>query len=80
MKDKEDTPMRAPKWAFLGGGFVAPRLDEDVLAIAAATKPDGTYEIPDRWASSVIAGKILIPIESKVIGMRWGCSGVILRF
>jgi hypothetical protein len=49
---QEDTPRRAPKWAFLGGGFVPLGLNEDVLAVVAA-ELDRTCEIPSRRVNSV---------------------------
>jgi hypothetical protein len=43
----EDTCMKAPKWAFLGGGFIPSGLDEDnlivtVVAPLAVGKHNGT--------------------------------------
>jgi hypothetical protein len=49
----EDPCRKALKWAFLGGGSVPPRLDEEdpavtVMAIMAVDEHDGTCEIPSR--------------------------------
>jgi hypothetical protein len=56
-------------------GVVPPlELAKDGLTMVA-TEPDGTWETPDRWVNSITTGKTLIPFESEITGVRWGCRG-----
>jgi hypothetical protein len=55
--------------AFLGGGSVPPRIDEDVPTVTATVTTavaelDRTYKILDSWVSSINTGKMQIPFNS----------------
>jgi hypothetical protein len=62
----KDGDMQALERAFLDRGSTPPRLGEDVpafvaLATVAVVKVVWTCKIPERWVSSVDAGRMPIP-------------------
>jgi hypothetical protein len=63
---REDNCRHALELVFLDGGSASTRLDEDAPIVMAMVTVDiieagRTCEIPERWVSSINAGRVLIP-------------------